>query len=68
MSPLSSKLLSVGALLACYDHRASSGGAGEDKVNVGIPYVESVTYGEPGDTVDTSIEVYSLWIRGDWET
>jgi hypothetical protein len=51
--------------LACYDHRAHSGGP--DKVNVGIPYVESVTYGEPGDTVDTGIEVYSLWIRGDWE-
>jgi hypothetical protein len=66
MSPLSSKLLSVGALLACYDHRANSGG--EDKVNVGIPYVESVTYSEPGDTADTGIEVYSLWIRGDWET
>lgn len=65
MSPLSSKLLSVGALLACYDHRAHSGGP--DKVNVGIPYVESVTYGEPSDTVDTGIEVYSLWIRGDWE-
>jgi hypothetical protein len=66
MSPLSSKLLSVGALLACYDHRAHSGGP--DKVNVGIPYVESVAYGEPGDVVDTGIEVYSLWIRGDWET
>lgn len=65
MSPLSSKLLSVGALLACYDHRAHNGGP--DKVNVGIPYVESVTYGEPGDSVDAGIEVYSLWIRGDWE-
>jgi len=66
MSPLSSKLLSVGALLACYDHRAHSGGP--DKVNVGIPYVESATYGEPGDAVDEGIEVYSLWLRGDWET
>jgi hypothetical protein len=65
VSPLSSKLLSVGALLACYDHRTNSGGP--DKVNVGIPYVESVTYGEPDDAVDTGIEVYSLWIRGDWE-
>ncbi|WP_156447028.1 hypothetical protein [Bradyrhizobium yuanmingense] len=65
VSPLSSKLLSIGALLACYDHKANSGG--RDKVNVGIPYVESVTYGEPGDTVDAGIEVYSLWIRGDWE-
>jgi hypothetical protein len=65
VSPLSSKLLSVGALLACYDHRANPGGA--DKVNVGIPYVESVTYGEPIPSVDATTELYSLWIRGDWE-
>jgi hypothetical protein len=65
VSPLSSKLLSVGALLACYDHRANTGGP--DRVNVGIPYVESVTYGEPVDSVDTTMELYSLWIRGDWE-
>jgi hypothetical protein len=65
VSPLSSKLLSVGALLACYDHRANAGGP--DRVNVGIPYVESVTYGEPGDRVDSALEVYSLWIRGEWE-
>ncbi len=65
VSPLSSKLLSVGALLACYDHRANAGGP--DRVNVGIPYVESVTYGEPVDSVDTTMELYSLWIRGDWE-
>ena len=38
VSPLSSKLLSVGALLACYDHRAQA--LGQDPVNVGIPYVE----------------------------
>jgi hypothetical protein len=65
VSPLSSKLLSVGALLACYDHRAHAGGP--HKVNVGISYVESVTYGEPTDSVDASAELYSLWIRGDWE-
>jgi hypothetical protein len=65
VSPLSSKLLSVGALLACYDHRANAGGP--DRVNVGIPYVESVTYGEPDDSVDVATELYSLWIRGDWE-
>jgi hypothetical protein len=65
VSPLSSKLLSVGALLACYDHRANAGGP--DKVNVGIPYVESVTYGEPTDSVDAATQLYSLWIRGDWE-
>jgi hypothetical protein len=65
VSPLSSKLLSVGALLACYDHRANSGGP--DKVNVGIPYLESVNYGEPSDSIEADTELYSLWIRGDWE-
>jgi len=65
VSPLSSKLLSVGALLACYDHKGDS--AGPDRVNVGIPYVESVSYGEPSDAVDPGIDVYSLWVRGDWE-
>ena len=65
MSPLSSKLLSVGALLACYDHRTHSDGL--DKINVGIPYIESANYGEPIDKVAAGIEVYSLWIRGDWE-
>lgn len=65
VSPLSSKLLSVGALLACYDHKGDS--AGPDRVNVGIPYVESVSYGEPNEAVDPGIDVYSLWVRGDWE-
>lgn len=31
VSPLSSKLLSVGALLACYDHRSNAGGGGPCK-------------------------------------
>lgn len=65
VSPLSSKLLSVGALLACYDHRAND--SGPDPVNVGIPYVESATYGDPTDTADTPSALYSLWLRGDWE-
>jgi hypothetical protein len=65
VSPLSSKLLSIGALLACYDHRANAGGT--DRVNVGIPYVESATYGEPSDTVEAATQLYSLWIRGEWE-
>jgi len=65
VSPLSSKLLSVGALLACYDHKAQAGG--EDPVNVGIPYLESVTYGDPADTGGTPAALYSLWLRGEWE-
>jgi hypothetical protein len=65
VSPLSSKLLSVGALLACYDHRAQA--LGQDPVNVGIPYVESATYGEPADPAASPLTLYSLWIRGEWE-
>lgn len=65
VSPLSSKLLSVGALLACYDHKSQSGGT--DPVNVGIPYLESVTYGDPKDTAGTPAALYSLWLRGEWE-
>lgn len=65
VSPLSSKLLSVGALLACYDHKSQSGGP--DPVNVGIPYLESVTYGDPNDTGGSPAALYSLWLRGEWE-
>lgn len=65
VSPLSSKLLSVGALLACYDHKSHSGGP--DPVNVGIPYLESVTYGDPSDVGGSPAALYSLWLRGEWE-
>lgn len=65
VSPLSSKLLSVGALLACYDHRTQCGGP--DPVNVGIPYVESATYGDPVDSTASPLTLYSLWLRGEWE-
>jgi hypothetical protein len=65
VSPLSSKLLSVGALLACYDHKIQSGGP--DPVNVGIPYVESATYGDPVDPASSPVTLYSLWLRGEWE-
>jgi hypothetical protein len=65
VSPLSSKLLSVGALLACYDHKIQSGGP--DHVSVGIPYVESATYGDPVDSVASTVTLYSLWLRGEWE-
>jgi hypothetical protein len=65
VSPLSSKLLSVGALLACYDHRTQAGGP--DPVTVGIPYVESATYGDPVDPASSPFSLYSLWLRGEWE-
>ena len=65
VSPLSSKLLSVGALLACYDHRARS--FGDRRLQVGIPYVESVSYGEVYQKEDEPRELYSMWLRGEWE-
>ena len=65
VSPLSSKLLSVGALLACYDHRASSTIGG--KLQVGMPYVESAAYGTVNQTSADERQLYSMWIRGEWE-
>lgn len=66
VSPLSSKLLSVGALLACYDHvkHPISGG----RLYVGMPYVETATYGDPWPLDENAAgELYSMWIRGEWE-
>jgi len=65
VSPLSSKLLSIGVLLACYDHKFGSGP--EDNFNVGIPYVETAVYEDPDQTPSGEYELYSMWIRGDWE-
>lgn len=66
VSPLSSKLLSIGALLACYDHK--HGDVPEDsRLNVGIPYVETAIYGEPVQEQISTPELYSMWIRGEWE-
>lgn len=65
VSPLSSKLLSVGALLACYDHRF--GDVEGRRLRVGIPYVETATYADPSGANDVESELYSMWIRGEWE-
>ena len=65
VSPLSSKLLSVGALLACYDHRY--GEIEGPRLKVGIPYVETAVYGDPDVSGDMEYELYSMWIRGEWE-
>ncbi len=65
VSPLSSKLLSVGALLACYDHQF--GEVEGKKLNVGIPYVETAVYADPDVGDDVASELYSMWIRGEWE-
>ena len=63
VSPLSSKLLSVGALLACMDHGSRVG-----KLFVGIPYLESMSYGSPSQDANDERELYSMWIRGEWES
>ena len=66
VSPLSSKLLSVGALLACYDHKSA---APRDRLlSVGIYSVETVFYGAVRQSSDDARELYSMWIRGEWET
>ena len=65
VSPLSSKLLSVGALLACYDHRF--GDVVGERLTVGIPYVETAAYADPELGEDVESELYSMWIRGEWE-
>lgn len=65
VSPLSSKLLSIGVLLACYDHRYGAGA--NEGFDVGIPYVETAVYGDPEQGPEQGFELHSMWIRGDWE-
>ena len=65
VSPLSSKLLSVGALLACYDHL--HGTIEGSRLMVGIPYVETAVYGDPVVDGEIQTELYTMWIRGEWE-
>lgn len=65
VSPLSSKLLSIAVLLACYDHLF--GKVPGKRLKVGIPYVETATYADPVQTTDDPFELYSMWIRGEWE-
>jgi hypothetical protein len=65
VSPLSSKLLSVGPLLACYDHKF--GDTMDDNFKVGIPYVETAEYSDPQTGEDDRFELSTMWIRGEWE-
>jgi hypothetical protein len=65
VSPVSSKLLSVGALLACYDHL--HGTVSGNRLMVGIPYVETAIYGDPVIDGEIQTELYAMWIRGEWE-
>ena len=66
VSPISSKLLSVGALLACYDHLY--GKVVSNRLMVGIPYVETAVYGDPVVDGETKTELYAMWVRGEWES
>lgn len=65
VSPLSSKLLSIGSLLACYDHKY--GDIEGQKLSVGIPYVETAVYEDPLLDGEQEVVLYSLWLRGEWE-
>ncbi|MBY2941880.1 cell division protein ZapE [Rhizobium leguminosarum] len=65
VSPVSSKLLSIGVLLACYDHKY--GQISGPPLDVGIPYVETAVYGDPDQGTEPEFELYSMWIRGEWE-
>lgn len=63
VSPLSSKLLSIGALLACYDHKEQRSG----RFHVGMPYVEAAAYGPFAGASDSQHEFSSMWLTGEWE-
>lgn len=65
VSPLSSKLLSIAVLLACYDHLF--GDVPGTRLKVGIPYIETAVYVDPEQSPDAPFELYSMWIRGEWE-
>lgn len=65
VSPLSSKLLSVGVLLACYDHKYRP--VPDGRLIVGMHYVETAAYGEVQQSADSGQELYAMWIRGEWE-
>lgn len=62
ISPLSSKLLSVGALLAAYELKSKR----PTGFQVGMYYVEAGSY-QPPRTAETECDLSGLWILGEWE-
>ncbi|MBX9933273.1 MAG: hypothetical protein K2Y56_17350 [Methylobacterium sp.] len=66
VSPLSSKLLSIAVLLACYDH--VYGQVSGKPLTVGIPYIETAIYADPAQKEDDPFELFTMWICGEWET
>jgi hypothetical protein len=62
ISPLSTKLLSIGALLAAYDLQQHRTG----QFHVGIHYVEAGSYRPPA-AASVPSDLSGLWILGEWE-
>ncbi len=58
ISALSSKLLSIGALLAAYELKGA-------KFSIGIANVEAQGYQIEGDTESIKAELFTLWLIGD---
>jgi hypothetical protein len=68
ISPLSSKLLSVGALLAAYDlSNPSQGGRRSAQFHVGMHYVEAGSYHPAQEGDAQPCELSGLWVLGEWE-
>jgi hypothetical protein len=63
ISPLSSKLLSVGALLAACDLQQNRTG----QFHVGMHYVEAGSYRPPASAGVVESDLSGLWIFGEWE-
>jgi hypothetical protein len=63
ISPLSSKLLSVGALLAACDLQQNRTG----QFHVGMHYVEAGSYRPPASAGTVESDLSGLWIFGEWE-
>jgi len=62
LSAMSSKLLSVGALLSAYE--LSQWRTGADHIDVGVAHVDAQGYRIEGKG-DSAVELYSLWLCGE---
>jgi hypothetical protein len=62
ISAMSSKLASLGALLAAYELRTS---AGDLHVDVGVAHVEAQGYSLQRSSVSPQTTLYSLWLAGE---
>lgn len=64
LAAMSSKLLSVGALLAAYE--LSQWRSGPDRVDVGVAHVDAQGYRvQETDEEERAVELYSLWLCGE---